>query len=711
MNSTKIGLYIADIGSDDGSRLTVDNILVYNDWKDQAYTNNPRLLMNLTGASSLVLDYYENAINNRFTFQNLTLVLTNRLNANTTQSVCLGNSGTPISGDIFPDLSGSSYSGLSIPTYQWAYSTTSSSGPWTDISGATASTYTPTFTAAPFNSATTYYFIRKASVQSANNTGIANPYVATNQSNAATITVGALPVAPTAGNNGPVCVGSSLSLTASTVAGATYSWTGPNSFTSSSQNPTVSASATTAMAGLYSVTATMSGCTSSAGTTTATVNAIPTTPTESNTGPICAGSTLTLNTPTVTGATYSWTGPNSFTSTSQNPSITNATTAATGTYSVTITVSSCPSLAGTTIATVNAIPTITGTTPGSTCGTGAMTIGATASAGTINWYSASTGGTSLGTGTSYTTPSISTSTTYYVDATNNGCTTGSRTAVTATVNAIPSVPTTTGAFICIGTVTGTTLSASGAVVSQKYVWYSASTGGTPLKTSTSYKDNTYTTPVIGATTNYWVSILSAGGCESSRTQVTATYPSICTDPQTPATDSWIGYVYDGINLNSYYGHYTEPETFNESFGGNTNCFGITSNSNPLTIYTETFSVKYLMNSTKKGLWVVDLGSDDGSRLTVDGTLIYNNWGDQSFSTRPSVLMNLTGSSSLEYDFYENGGANQVIFQAFTQVLANTLSNNTTQIICLGNSGSAISGDVYVSLPTGITLSGTGYQWT
>ena len=70
-------------------------------------------------------------------------------------------------------------------------------------------------------------------------------------------------------------------------------------------------------------------------------------------------------------------------------------------------------------------------------------IGATASAGTINWYAAATGGSSLGTGTSYTTPSISATTTYYVDATNGSCTTASRTAVTATINAVPATPTQT----------------------------------------------------------------------------------------------------------------------------------------------------------------------------------------------------------------------------------------------------------------------------
>ncbi len=88
-------------------------------------------------------------------------------------------------------------------------------------------------------------------------------------------TVNAIPATPTAGNNGPLCTGSTLSLTASTISGATYSWTGPNSYTSSSQNPTVSTSATTAMTGTYYVTATVSGCSGSAGTTAVTVSTAP----------------------------------------------------------------------------------------------------------------------------------------------------------------------------------------------------------------------------------------------------------------------------------------------------------------------------------------------------------------------------------------------------------------------------------------------------
>src|ERR1035437_9960844 len=182
------------------------------------------------------------------------------------------------------------------------------------------------------------------------------------------------PPAPTVGNNGPLCEGSTLNLAASTVPGATYSWTGPNGFVSSVQNPSITG-ATTSASGTYSVTATANGCASPAGTTVAVVNAIPAAPTAGNNGPINAGATLNLTASTVPGATYSWTGPNGFTSPAQNPSIVNATTNATGLYSVTATVGTCTSPAGTTTVTVNALLDVT------------MTIQASGTNITIGWPS------------------------------------------------------------------------------------------------------------------------------------------------------------------------------------------------------------------------------------------------------------------------------------------------------------------------------------
>ncbi|MCZ2356881.1 MAG: proprotein convertase P-domain-containing protein, partial [Bacteroidia bacterium] len=51
-------------------------------------------------------------------------------------------------------------------------------------------------------------------------------------SNKVTISVNPAPTTPTAGNNSPLCIGATLNLTSSTVAGASYSWTGPNGFSS-----------------------------------------------------------------------------------------------------------------------------------------------------------------------------------------------------------------------------------------------------------------------------------------------------------------------------------------------------------------------------------------------------------------------------------------------------------------------------------------------
>jgi large repetitive protein len=91
---------------------------------------------------------------------------------------------------------------------------------------------------------------------------------------ATAITVNVLPIA-TAGNNGPVFSFMALSLTGGPEGMTTYSWTGPNGFTSNSQSPSVSASALAAMAGVYTLTVTnASGCSDTA-TTIVEINELP----------------------------------------------------------------------------------------------------------------------------------------------------------------------------------------------------------------------------------------------------------------------------------------------------------------------------------------------------------------------------------------------------------------------------------------------------
>ncbi|MBL7915561.1 MAG: proprotein convertase P-domain-containing protein [Bacteroidia bacterium] len=100
-----------------------------------------------------------------------------------------------------------------------------------------------------------------------------------------------VPPSATASSNSPACVGSAINLTAT--GGTSYSWTGPDGFSSSSATPTI-ASATLAKAGVYTVVVTDAGC-SSTTTTTVVVNSAPSgTPTASSAS-VCEGGSVTLS--------------------------------------------------------------------------------------------------------------------------------------------------------------------------------------------------------------------------------------------------------------------------------------------------------------------------------------------------------------------------------------------------------------------------------
>lgn len=102
---------------------------------------------------------------------------------------------------------------------------------------------------------------------------------------------------------------------------------------------------------------TLTGCVSSP--SSFVINIAPTFPatpvaTGSN---VCLGEQITLGTPAVAGASYSWTGPNGFTSSVQNPVLNNADVSMSGLYSVVIsTTADCPSLPGSVAITVNPLP-------------------------------------------------------------------------------------------------------------------------------------------------------------------------------------------------------------------------------------------------------------------------------------------------------------------------------------------------------------------
>ena len=156
--------------------------------------------------------------------------------------------------------------------------------------------------------------------------------------------------------NSPQCQGSTLSITAYTTStGVTWSWTGPGSYTSGLQGPSI-VNAQPASSGNYYLTATLNGC-SIKDTEAIAVIAIPATPVPRANTPVCVGQALSLNAG-VTAPGYLWNGPAGFVSTVQIPIIPGATNSFAGTYSVKAIDGGCISTTATVNVTVIPAPTV-----------------------------------------------------------------------------------------------------------------------------------------------------------------------------------------------------------------------------------------------------------------------------------------------------------------------------------------------------------------
>ncbi|RCW30223.1 PKD domain-containing protein, partial [Marinilabilia salmonicolor] len=120
-----------------------------------------------------------------------------------------------------------------------------------------------------------------------------------------TVTIDEEPVIDNISNNGPLCVDGTLDLSVTVSGGTTpysYSWSGPDGFTSTDQNPTVT-NVTIANAGDYEVEVTdANGCISVTETTTVVINENPTIDDISSNSPVCEGGTLNLSVTAIGGS-------------------------------------------------------------------------------------------------------------------------------------------------------------------------------------------------------------------------------------------------------------------------------------------------------------------------------------------------------------------------------------------------------------------------
>jgi len=180
-----------------------------------------------------------------------------------------------------------------------------------------------------------------------------------------------------------VCVTQTLDLTGSSFAGASYEWDGPNGFNSHLQNPSIAHPSTLA-SGYYTLSVTSAaGCTNAA-MAPALVVAQPQ-PSYMSNSPRCLGDNLIFNASASSGAaSYSWQGPNGFSSSVQNPTLGYVGTAAAGVYTLVTLMGPCSASYAALPVVVNLLPTLTvSALPASVCdGSGAQIV----AAGSANQY-------------------------------------------------------------------------------------------------------------------------------------------------------------------------------------------------------------------------------------------------------------------------------------------------------------------------------------
>jgi len=231
------------------------------------------------------------------------------------------------------------------------------------------------------------------------------------------------------------------------------------------------------------------------------INPVVFAPVVINTGTLAAGDTLDV----VVSTNYNMSAVGSYTF---NASTTVAADILTANNAMPATVRTLTAVAAGTITTTS-VPY---------CNSGTPVLTLTGYNGNIQWQESSNVSgpwTNVGTNNATYVPSAPiTATTYYQAIVSCNATSLTAAAVQVVVNT-PQVLTTTPATRCgSGTATLTATASTGATLA----WYTTVTGGTAIGTGTSF-----TTPVISATTTYYVAAeFSASACASARQAVTVT---------------------------------------------------------------------------------------------------------------------------------------------------------------------------------------------
>jgi hypothetical protein len=336
MKSTRAaGCYFLNVNGDDGVRVYVDNVLVFNQWKEQGDTPYCNNLIYLNGNSDIILDYYENAGGNVIGFS-LTPYdgSSNTILSSTNVVVCSGAS----PGTINASAIASTCSGRTNTIYQWQVSNDNIT--FNDIAGANSEDYTPPMTSPAVSTVTYYKRVLKPFVANAGTCNFDSAVIMIRVNPIATL------VLTSGTSNQTVCAGTAITPTVYTWGGSATDVTvsGLPSGLTATKNAgakTVTISGTATATGTYSVVTTgqASPCTAISLGGTITVNPIATLLLTSGTAnqTVCAGTDIT-------STVYTWGGSATDVTVSNLPS---GLTATKNTVAKTVTITGMPTATGT----------------------------------------------------------------------------------------------------------------------------------------------------------------------------------------------------------------------------------------------------------------------------------------------------------------------------------------------------------------------------
>lgn len=230
---------------------------------------------------------------------------------------------------------------------------------------------------------------------------------------------------------------------------------------------------------------------------------------------ICTGTSAQIAVTTPAAANISWyTAANGGSAIATGPVFTSPPLITSTTYYAEASRNGCTYPVRTTIVVnpvaVPAAPVVTPSTLNICPGDSVFAVAANPGASLITWYTVPNGGSAVSSGDTLSIPGPATNTTYYAQAANGGCVSGSRTPLTVNVGTAPSnvIVAPPSATIVGGQTASFTATSDDPVA--VYHWYTQATGGSPIFTG-----NDFTTPLLNASTTYYLQANSATGCSAA----------------------------------------------------------------------------------------------------------------------------------------------------------------------------------------------------